>query len=223
MLRNERYTGKLISLRTVREELGNPNQRAVPKEDWIVVENAFEPIIDKDTFQKAQVLFRALPPRPKHVQAQHSKLLFSRKIVCGVCGQGLMRQKAPRTYYRCTEKHGPLANQCKVIRIYEDDLMESVRLELQGPSAAPANTTHETSPRENTESLQTQITSLEQQIEMKWCAKKDAFVKWDSGMVSKTAYEDICAEKRQEIQRLGQELEQLKTLLACGWSAEDEY
>ena len=39
----------------LREELGNPNQRAVPKEDWIVVENAFEPIIDKDTFQKAQV------------------------------------------------------------------------------------------------------------------------------------------------------------------------
>jgi hypothetical protein len=45
-------TGKLISLRTVREELGNPNQRAVPKEDWIVVENAFEPIIDKDTFSE---------------------------------------------------------------------------------------------------------------------------------------------------------------------------
>ena len=42
MLRNERYTGKLISLRTVREELGNPNQRAVPKEDWIVVENALD-------------------------------------------------------------------------------------------------------------------------------------------------------------------------------------
>ncbi len=223
MLRNERYTGKLISLRTVREELGNPNQRAVPKEDWIVVENAFEPIIDKDTFQKAQVLFRALPPRPKRVQAQHSKPLFSRKIVCGICGQGLMRQKSRRIYYRCAEKHGPLANQCKVIRIYEDDLMEAVRLELQGRAAAPANTTHETSPRENPESLQTQITSLEQQIEKKWSAKKDAFVKWDSGMISKTAYEDICAEKRQEIQRLGQDLERLKTLLACGWSAEDEY
>lgn len=36
-------------------------------------------------------------------------------------------------------------------------------------------------------------------------------------------YEDICAEKRREIQQLDQELERLKTLLASGWSAEDEH
>lgn len=223
MLRNERYTGKLISLRTVRQELGSPNQRTVPKEDWIVAENAFEPIIDKDTFQRAQALFRNLPPRPPRRQTGYSQPLFYRKIVCGVCGQGLMRQKAPRTYYRCKEKHGPLADRCKAIRIYEDDLMDVVRSELQGRAAASTNTAYEANSHENVGSLQAQIASLEQQIEKKWSAKKDAFVKWDNGVISKTAYEDICAEKRREIQQLDQELERLKTLLASGWSAEDEH
>lgn len=223
MLRNERYTGKLISLRTVRQELGNPNQRAVPKEDWIVVENAFEPIIDMNTFQRAQALFRTLPPRLPRRQAGYSQPLFYRKIVCGVCGQGLMRQKAPRTYYRCKEKHGPLAGRCKTIRIYEDDLVAFVRSELQGRAAASANTAYEANSHENAGSLQSQIASLEQQIEKKWSAKKDAFVKWDNGVISKAVYEDICAEKRREIQQLDQELERLKTLLSSGWSAEDEH
>lgn len=37
ILHNERYTGKLISLRTVRQELGNPNQRAVPNHGKLVL------------------------------------------------------------------------------------------------------------------------------------------------------------------------------------------
>ena len=220
MLRNERYTGKLISLRTVREELGNPNQRAVPKEDWIVVEDAFEAIIDKDTFQKAQALFRTLPPRPKRVQDQYSKPLFSRKIVCGICGQGLMRQKARRVYYRCAEKHGPLAEQCSTVRIYEDNLTSAVLTKLRGHMAVPACSANEKNAVESSSSLKTRIAALEQQIEKRWSAKTDAFVKWNSGMISKSAYEDVCANKRLEIQRLEHQMEQLKELLTNGLHTE---
>lgn len=223
MLRNERYTGKLISLRTARQELGNPNQRAVPKEDWIVVEDAFEAIIDKETFQRAQAMFRTVPPRPPRRQTGYSLPLFYRKIVCGVCGQGLMRQKAPRTYYRCKEKHGPLAARCKAVRVYEDDLTACVLSELQGRAAVSISEADEADTKENANTLQAQITALEQQIEKQWSAKKDAFVKWDSGVISKAAYEDISAEKRWEIQRLEQEVEGLKELLRNGRSTEDEY
>lgn len=222
MLRNERYTGKLISLRTVRQELGNPNQRAVPKEDWIVVEDAFEAIIDRETFQRAQTMFRTIPPRPPRRQTGYSLPLFYRKIVCGVCGQGLMRQKAPRTYYRCKEKHGPLAARCKAVRVYEDDLTACVLSELQGRAAVSISEADEADTKENIGNLQVQIAALEQQIEKQWSAKKDAFVKWNSGVISKAAYEDISAEKRWEIQRLEQEAEGLKELLRNGRSTEDE-
>ena len=32
--------------------------RAVPKDEWIIVENTHEPIIDRETFDKAQSLFK---------------------------------------------------------------------------------------------------------------------------------------------------------------------
>lgn len=223
MLRNERYTGKLISLRTVREELGSPNQRTVPKEDWIVVDNAFEPIIDEDAFQKAQTLFRALPPRPPRRETERSLSLFYRKIVCGVCGQGLMRQKAPRTYYRCKEKHGPFAERCRAVRTYEDNLVAFVLSELQSRATTSANAVDESSTDESTDSLKSRISVLEQQIEKQWSAKKDAFVKWDSGVISRAAYEDVCAEKRREIQQLNQEVERLKGILSSGPSTVNEY
>lgn len=63
----------------------------------------------------------------------------------------------------------------KAIRIYEDDLVAFVRSELQGRAAASTNTAYEANSHENVGSLQAQIASLEQQIEKKWSAKKDAF------------------------------------------------
>lgn len=133
--------------------------------------------------QKAQVLFRALPPRPKRVQTQHSKPLFSRKIVCGVCGQGLMRQKARRIYYRCAEKHSPLVEQCNAVRIYEDDLISAVLTQLRGHMAESACSVDERNTVECGSSLKAQIAVLEQQIEKQWSAKSDAFVKWNSGLL----------------------------------------
>ncbi len=222
MLRNERYTGKLISLRTVRQELGDPNQRAVPKDDWIVVDNAFEAIIDNDTFQSAQALFRTLPPRPHRGHAQDPKPLFSRKMICGVCGQGLMRQKARRTYYRCRRKQGPQVEKCKTVRIYEDDLIASVLVELRGYAATFTCAADVEDADEDIISREAQIMALEQQIEKQWSAKKDAFVKWNNGVISKAVYEDICAERQREIQRLQQEMDQLKTIQGDGLSTRNE-
>lgn len=165
-------------------------------------------------------MFRALPPRPKRAQAQYSKPLFSRKIVCGACGQGLMRQKARRVYYRCTEKHGPLAEQCSAVRIYEDDLTSAVLTQLRGHMAESARSSDERNTVECGSSLKAQITALEQQIEKQWSAKSDAFVKWNSGMISKSAYEDVCANKRLEIQHLEHKAEQLKGLLTSGLHTE---
>lgn len=223
ILRNERYTGKLISLRSVRKEIGNPTTKAIPKEDWIVVEDAFDPIIDSDTFQKAQALFRALPPKAPHKQEGYTRPLFTRKIFCGVCGMGLCRQKAPRVYYRCKEKHGPLAERCKSVRIYEDDLTACVLSELRNRAATFARDTQPQSIGVEPKSIQTQIIVLEQKIEKQWSAKKDAFVKWTSGLISKAAYESVCAERQREIQWLRIEVERLNGVLTGGRQAGNAY
>ncbi len=206
VLQNESYTGKLISLRSTRRKVGNPKQTPLPKEEWIAVDDAFKPIITKDVFQRAQTLFRDSPAKNSH--NSNYPLLFSRKLLCGVCGMGLVRQKASRPYYKCKARNGPHMERCGKIRVFEDELKahilselhdrEAARLDGAEPknAAAPAN-------------LHEQVMALEQQIEKQWTVKKDAFVRSHRGLISQAEYESICNQRQQKIQSLQKELEML--------------
>ena len=203
ILQNERYTGKLISLRSTRREIGNPNQSIVPKENWIVVPDAFEPIISEETFQRVQALFRVVPPRAR-IQNERPQPLFSRKVFCGVCGLGLTYQRISRPYYKCAMTRGQQQEECKSVRMAEDDLKACVLSKIR----AHINPEQKTDV-EDAATVQGRITALEQRIEKQWSAKKDAFVRWSDGLISKAEYKNICAEKQREIQRLSGEIERL--------------
>lgn len=203
ILQNERYTGKLISLRSTRREIGNPNQSVVPKENWIVVPDAFEPIISEETFQRAQALFRVVPSRPQ-LQRKRPQPIFSGKVFCGICGMSLAYQRISKPYYKCTMSRGQQQEECKSVRIDENDLKDYVLSELRTHIAAKPETDVE-----DVSTVQERITALEQRIEKQWSAKKDAFVRWSDGLISKDEYRGICAKKQQEIQRLRGEIEKL--------------
>lgn len=214
ILQNERYTGKLISIRTMRKEIGKLDQTTIPKEDWIVVPDAFEAIISEDDFQRAQTLFRTVfRPPATSVKKSNSQPLFSRKVFCGVCGLGLSLQKVSRPYYRCNAPKGPLAERCKAIRISEEDLKAYVLEEIRNHAAAacvekPADISADAG------AIQDRITALEQKIEKHWSAKKDAFVKRNGGLISQAEFDRIFAERGRKIQQLRAELESLNNTAA---------
>lgn len=214
ILQNERYTGKLISIRTMRKEIGKLDQTTIPKEDWIVVPDAFEAIISEDDFHRAQTLFRTVSRPPAvPVKKSNSHPLFSRKVFCGVCGLGLSRQKVSRPYYRCNAPKGPLAERCKAIRISEEDLKAYVLEEIRNHAAAacvekPADISADAG------AIQDKITALEQKIEKHWSAKKDAFVKRNGGLISQAEFDRIFAERGRKIQQLRAELESLNNTAA---------
>ncbi len=204
ILQNERYTGKLISLRTTRMEIGRLKQKLIPKKDWIVVPRAFEPIIDDEVFQKAQTLFRVSGTRPGPKRTEPP--MFSGKLFCGICGLGLTYHRTARPSYRCRAPKGASLGQCKAVRIFEDDLKARVLVEARkyANEIKPEPDAGEEAPP------QARIAALEQRIEKLWSAKKDAFVKWNDGLISQTEYERVCARKQDEIQRLRSELDLLK-------------
>jgi len=214
ILQNERYTGKLISIRTMRKEIGKREQATVPKEDWIVVPDAFEAIISEDDFHRAQALFCTVPRTlATPVKKSNTQPLFSRKVFCGVCGLGLSRQKASRPYYRCNAPKGPLAERCKTIRISEEDLKAYVLEEIRNHATAvcveePADIAADAS------AIQDRITALEQKIEKHWSAKKDAFVKRNGGLISQAEFEHVSVERGRKIQQLRAELESLNHTVA---------
>ncbi|MFR4201555.1 MAG: recombinase family protein [Flavonifractor plautii] len=139
ILRDERYTGKLIGIKTTRTELGNQNSsRKQSKEDWIVVPGAFEAIISQETFDEAQRqlerLRRRSGKRETNAPAVH---LFSRKLKCGHCGLALGRHVVELgVYYRCEGRAWNSGAACLGARLFEDDLIRTVLASIRFPGEA---------------------------------------------------------------------------------------
>jgi site-specific DNA recombinase len=114
--------GELWAGTSVRRILGNPiysgaqtyNKRrakgktstARPIEQHIIVEGMFEPIIDRETFLRAQGLLEELRVKPA---AKSTQYLLTRLVFCGRCGSRMYgytyrhRRRKGKTYryYRC--------------------------------------------------------------------------------------------------------------------------
>lgn len=84
MVNNEQYTGKLIFGRYKVDKIRGKTFTRVPRDKWIIVENAHEPIVSEELFNKS-----------KSKTAESRKgvalgtTLFSGKVVCGCCGRNL--------------------------------------------------------------------------------------------------------------------------------------
>ena len=106
ILHKELYTGKMVQ--GTRRQHMRGRQKKVEKENWIVVENTHEPIIDKDTWDKAQSL---LERRTRTVSMENDQNIFAGFVKCGDCGRAMTKNtwtgkdgKRRRTLYCGTYK-----------------------------------------------------------------------------------------------------------------------
>ena len=100
MLKNPVYVGDMVQGRNRVKSYKVHKIEAVPEKDWIVVPNTHEPIIDRETFEKAkQLLKRDTRTAPK----QNQLYLFSGFLRCADCGRAMSRiaSKGIYVYYQC--------------------------------------------------------------------------------------------------------------------------
>lgn len=118
MVNNEHYTGKLIFGRYKVDKIRGKTFTRVPRDKWIIVENAHEAIVSEELFNKTKS--KKAAPR-KGVEL--GTTLFSGKVVCGCCG---------RSYYTWSKNHVLLCQTpiltgnnpgCYDKKIHEDDLI----------------------------------------------------------------------------------------------------
>ena len=58
ILKNEMYTGAVVSGTTRKVSYKSKKCKRVPKEEWIIVPNMHEPIIQKEVFDEVQQLMK---------------------------------------------------------------------------------------------------------------------------------------------------------------------
>jgi len=88
ILKNEKYMGDVLLQKTITENGGKANQGEVAQ---YYIENNHEPIIDKETFYKAQVE-RACRASKIKFKTQVTYSEFTSKIECGYCGKNYSRR-----------------------------------------------------------------------------------------------------------------------------------
>ncbi len=98
ILRDERYTGALISGKRKAVKPGSRKSVKVPAKDWIVVPDAHEPIISREEFMTTQQCIGQKNERDCFSINPH---MFSKKIKCGHCGHVLRRRDGNEPYFFC--------------------------------------------------------------------------------------------------------------------------
>lgn len=129
ILRNPVYYGAVSSQKcNYKFKIGSMGSKKA--EDWIVVENMHEGIIDKATFQIVQQKIKSR----KRVNASGNLSLFAGMIKCGDCGRALTVKKSngsDKYLYTCStyNKHGK--RHCSQHRVDLDVLEKHVLKEIK--------------------------------------------------------------------------------------------
>jgi len=112
ILRNETYIGNMVQGRERSESYKTKRVVSVPKEEWAIVANTHEPIIDRKTYETVQrlidnkrTLFYDEAKASGGETAGYTPHLLAGKVVCLDCGSALHRSGASKDgkekYLRC--------------------------------------------------------------------------------------------------------------------------
>lgn len=122
ILTDERYTGVQVSGKTVKKCVGSPRSVPLPESEWIRAENAHEPVVSREVFDRAQAVVR----RFHKTTAEKRRSMFAGKIKCGHCGHALDLCNSKDPYYVCYAGRLTEESRCFDGRLYVRDLKEYV-------------------------------------------------------------------------------------------------
>lgn len=86
ILNKEIYIGNMVQ--GTRYQRMRGKQKKVPKNQWIIVKNTHEPIIDMETWNKVQLLLKR---RTRKLDLETNKNIFAGFLKCGDCGRSMTK------------------------------------------------------------------------------------------------------------------------------------
>ena len=132
ILTNQAYIGSAVHGKVVIEKYNNIPLHATDPSEWVIVENTHAPLVDKETFEKAQERVKEISDAyfakefTKHPPNEMN--LLKGKIVCGDCGKGM--RLSPRTtksyVYFCGTFSDGINPACSRHKIDQEDVNKAV-------------------------------------------------------------------------------------------------
>lgn len=219
ILKNEMYIGNMVQGKNTTISYKIKQCRAVPKEDWIIVENTHEAIIDRKIFEKAQSLFNRntrKPPQKKELD------LFAGLVRCADCRR-IMNKKINKhpygeyRYYRCATARKMQKGACTNHTIRIDKLEEAVLVFLQKMIEVSAQydvilkkiNSDEKRKKESDLLLKTIET---QRQEREKCLKMltELYPDWKNGIITQREYMILKSDFSEKIEKLDESIKSLQ-------------
>lgn len=235
ILKNEMYIGNMVQGKNTTVSYKIKQCRAIPKDEWIIVKGTHDPIIDEETFRKAQSIFN----RNTRAAPDNKKLhLFAGFVRCADCKRVMCRKTNKHSYgtyryYRCSTARKMNKGACTNHSIRADKMEQAVLVLLQ----TTVNTAIEfdellkkinSSSGRKKESSHLQHTLKTQQSEREKCmrAMVDLYPDWKSGILSQEEYLSIKSSLQQKVASLDAMISNLEKSVkeyADGITSENEF
>ena len=136
ILKNRVYLGDTVLGKTKKVSVKSKKKVPIPQQEWIVTEATHEPLVDKATFEKAQINM-GKASRDYRQYDHVRKSIFGGIAVCSKCGHSLCSSgsvhKGEREKYwflSCNHTRKDLADPCTGVNIRYADICEIVRQDL---------------------------------------------------------------------------------------------
>lgn len=135
MLQNEVYIGSMVQGRMRKRTYKSKECYRLPRENWIVVPNTHEPIIDKETFEKVSQLIKSR----NYLRSRKYDYLLKGMIYCHECHTtlGVMNRKLSgnrdtlyficRTYQRFTKDENTCSCHCARVEDVTNAVISQIR------------------------------------------------------------------------------------------------
>ena len=215
ILQNQMYIGNMVQGVNKTVSYKVHECKAVPKEDWIVVEHTHEPIIDRETFDKAQSLFnRHIRSSPVNKQTD----LFAGLVRCADCG-AVMSKKTNKLpygtyrYYKCSTKRRQ--GRCTNHTIRIDKLEQVVLTYLQKMIDLAVEYDRVMAQLQNSrnasesDSLQRALEDRQREREKCLKAMLDLYPDWKANLITQEEYRLLKANLSEKIAKLDEMIEKL--------------
>lgn len=219
ILRNEVYIGNMVQGKTTTISFKHKQCRAVPKENWYIVEGTHEPIISKETFDKAQSLFnKNIRKSPKKNDVD----LFAGLVRCSDCHR-IMSKKVNKhsygvyRYYRCSTNQKMKKCACGNHTIRIDKMEKALTVTIQKMIDAAIQMSDiiekiDNSPERKTESasLRNAYQKAKKQREKIYNMQLELYPDWKSGVIDKQEYLRLKENMAERLNQIEENIENIE-------------
>ncbi len=189
ILRNEQYTGKLVSGRYIRSRFAIKGQTRYSDEEIIVVNNCHEAIIPQEIFDSVQT-----KKRKKEVGNSYNFLLTG-LIRCGGCGRAMNLTSMAASCRKYVCKYKKYDDNCIQEKILESEILgiveNCIRTELNKTVNVKAILEQARHTQKNYEK---QIQEINKKIEVEKKKKLNYYVQFTKGIIDNERLKEVCDE-----------------------------